>query len=267
MFAEFTLNDFRFRRSSGAGSGGVGGGGSSVGAGGGGSRRGSQQPAVVADDQRSVSASGGAGSDCEAPESGSSNVLRITEYVTSRTIVPANRTGNSRPTSNNYDDEDDGDGEADDDEPDCGEAFSSENQPVRRGHRGGGGGGSGGASLKPRTSDYESSDSPNSSDHCEEISATNSRCSVVEDDQQPIVIRTEMEELDCSYPIPPAETDEENFIVNRVPNSCLFLTVSLFTSMTNTFSIKKKLNQKKRPIIRQEIINQSMAGFGHPQND
>lgn len=213
LSAEFVLNDFRFRRSSGAGSG-VGG---SSSVGGAGSRRGSHQPVVVVEDQRSISAGGGGGSDCEAPESGSSNVLRITEYVTSRTLVTSSRNGNSRPTSTSYDDEDDGDVEAEDDEPDCCDA-TAETQPHRPGRRSrSGGGGSGGSSMKPRTSDYESSDSPNSSDHCEEISATNSRSSVVEDDQQPIVIRTEMEELDCSYPIPPVELDDGvDYTIDRV---------------------------------------------------
>lgn len=191
------------RRSSGAGSG----------AGGGGSRRGSQQPIVVNEDRRST----GAGSDCEAPESGSSNVLRITEYVTTRTLT-SNRSGNNNRQITSYDD-DDGDGEAGDDELESGDVtdngeIQQENRPGRRSaHRGGG---SGHGSVKPRTSDYESSDSPNSSDHCEEISIPSSRTALSQPEslQLPVLIRTELEEYDCSY-APGTDLTDEDYVINR----------------------------------------------------
>lgn len=200
----------RFRRSSGAGSG-AGGGGSG---GGGGSRRGSQQPVVVIEDRRST----GAGSDCEAPESGNSNVLRITEYVTTRTVV-SNRSGNNNRQTTSYDD-DDVEGEAGDDELEGGETtdngeIQQENRSGRRsGHRGGE---SGHESIKPRTSDYESSDSPNSSDHCEEISVPSNRTAVWQSEsyQPPVLIRTEMEEYDCPY-APDTDPTNEDYVIDRV---------------------------------------------------
>ncbi|EFX75429.1 hypothetical protein DAPPUDRAFT_250482 [Daphnia pulex] len=212
------------RRSSGAGSG--AGGGGSVG-GGGGSRRGSaQQPIAVIEDQRST----GAGSDCEAPESGSSNVLRITEYVTSRTLA-SSRTGSvNRQISSYEDDENDGDGEAGDDELESGDAADSgetttRQQQIRPGRRSGhlSGSGSGHGSIKPRTSDYESSDSPNSSDHCEEMPSSRT-CTALEEaesqqqqQQPPVVIRTEIEDPDCPHAIPSSgiEADDEDYIDHR----------------------------------------------------
>ena len=138
-------------------------------------------------------------------------MLRITEYVTTRTLVTKSRTGSQKKTSG-YDDYED-DAEADDDEPECGDAASvDENRQRQLGRRPP----SGAGSAKPRTSDYESSDSPNSSDHCEELSssAANSRCAEDEQQQQQqqqVVIRTEMEELDCAYPTSVAEPDDEDY--------------------------------------------------------
>ena len=215
-----------FRRSSGAGSG-AGGGGS---VGGGGSRRGSaQHPIAVIEDQRST----GAGSDCEAPESGSSNVLRITEYVTSRTLASCRTGNNNRQISSYEDDENDGDGEAGDDELENGDAADSgetsrQQQQIRPGRRFGHlSGGSGHGSIKPRTSDYESSDSPNSSDHCEELSVPSSRtCTALEEpelqQQPPVVIRTEIEDLDCPHAISYSgiDADDEDYLGDRVKEIC-----------------------------------------------
>lgn len=165
------------------------------------------------EDQRPISGAG-TGSDCEAPESTSSNVVRITEYVTSRTYVSSNKSGvNNRPASAaQCDDQEEIDRPAEEDEAEAVEVDASDtqsNRSVRRHRAGSGSGGFSGIDTKPRTSDYESSDSPNSSDHCDEVSAGNSRSSAVEDDHHQIIIRTEMEELDCSYPIPSsAELDD-----------------------------------------------------------
>lgn len=145
-------------------------------------------------------------------------MLRITEYVTTRTLT-SNRSGNNNRQITSYDD-DDGDGEAGDDELESGDVtdngeIQQENRPGRRSaHRGGG---SGHGSVKPRTSDYESSDSPNSSDHCEEISIPSSRTALGQPEslQLPVLIRTELEEYDCSY-APGTDLTDEDYVINRV---------------------------------------------------
>jgi hypothetical protein len=139
------------------------------------------------------------------------------------------RTGsNHRQISSYDDDENDGDGEAGDDELESGDAADSvettQQQQIRPGRRSGHlSGGSGHGSIKPRTSDYESSDSPNSSDHCEEMSVPSSRtCTALEEpesQQQPtVVIRTEIEDLDCPHAISYSgiDADDEDYIGDRV---------------------------------------------------
>lgn len=161
-------------------------------------------------------------------------MLRITEYVTSRTLA-SSRTGSSNRQISSYeDDENDGDGEAGDDELESGDAADSgettRQQQIRTGRRSGHlNEGSGHCSIKPRTSDYESSDSPNSSDHCEEMSVPSSRtCTTLEEpelqQQPPVVIRTEIEDLDYPHAIPSSgiEADDEDFIddqVNELPKN------------------------------------------------
>jgi hypothetical protein len=156
-------------------------------------------------------------------------VLRITEYVTSRTLA-STRTGSANRQISSYeDDENDGDGEAGDDELESGDAADSgetttRQQQIRPGRRSGhlSGSGSGHGSIKPRTSDYESSDSPNSSDHCEEMPSSRT-CTALEEpesqqQQPPVVIRTEIEDPDYPHAIPSSgiEADDEDYIDHRV---------------------------------------------------
>lgn len=143
-------------------------------AGSGGSRRGSQQP--VAEDQKSCS---GAGSDCEAPDAASAGVVRIADYVTSRSCYnlappqpgPSNGGGGgNRHVQRNCD------GDENDENMEEQEVLGEvDTDHQRRPHRA--------AGNKPRTSDYESSDSPNSSDHCDEMS---------KDDQQAVHLKNDL---------------------------------------------------------------------------
>ena len=148
----------------------------SSGAGSGGSRRGSQQPVI--EDQRS-------GSDCEAPtESAQSGVVRIADYVTSRgystppvPVVASAGNGSNR-QHRNYEGDDD---EDDEEQGGGGGDVSAEdhrNHQRRQHHHHRSG------ISKPRTSDYESSDSPNSSDHCDDTIGSNSK-----DDHQQVFAR------------------------------------------------------------------------------
>lgn len=142
-------------------------------AGSGGSRRGSQQP--VAEDQKSCS---GAGSDCEAPDAASAGVVRIADYVTSRgcySLAPP-QPGPSNGGSGNRNVQRNCDGEEDDENMEEQEVLGEvDTDHQRRHHKT--------AGNKPRTSDYESSDSPNSSDHCDEMS---------KEDQQAVHLKNDL---------------------------------------------------------------------------
>lgn len=136
-------------------------------AGGSGSRRGSSQllPAATTD------AGSTCGSEAGDATPDSAGAVRIADYVTSRAFNRA--TLNGAAGCRKDDDADDAEGEAGDDEAENSQPPEQARHRHQRRQRGHGADGplSASGANKPRTSDYESSDSPNSSDHCEELTA------------------------------------------------------------------------------------------------
>lgn len=175
------------------------------------------------------------GSEAGDGDSLGANAVRIADYVTSRTF---SRNAANSAASRARDDEDDAEREEEEDEVENGTSEQPRHRH-RRHHRGPGTESGGGAS-KPRTSDYESSDSPNSSDHCEDLPSPSEPLSRYDEPEIAALTQT---------PVINAELDEDQDRLVKQPDDAAEVVVivdSVISSFKKlTFKLAKKLGKGK----------------------